>query len=130
MPAVSLKRPTEAEMAILGVLWAEGPSTVRQVHAQLEPERGIGYTTVLKLMQIMLDKGLCTRDASSRSHVYAAAVEREAVQAALVDDLTARAFDGSTASLVMHALSPSRASVEEIEAVRAWLDAVEAEGDA
>jgi BlaI family transcriptional regulator, penicillinase repressor len=122
-------RPTEAEMAILGVLWERGPSTVRQVHAVLEPERGTGYTTVLKLLQIMFDKHLVRRDERSRSHVYEAAVERDEIQRALVDDLTNRAFGGSTASLVMQALSGERASPEEIDQIRAWLDARGSEGD-
>ena len=109
-------------MGILGVLWERGPSTVRQVHGVLEPERGTGYTTVLKLLQIMHDKGLVERDDSRRSHVYTAAVERGAIQAALVDDLQTKAFGGSTASLVMRALSPDRTSVEELQAIREWLD--------
>jgi len=114
-------------MAILGVLWAHGPSTVRAVHAVLEPERGIGYTTVLKLLQIMLDKGLVDRDASQRSHIYEAAVDRSTIQDALVSDLADKAFGGSTASLVMRALSPRRASADEIAEVRAWLDQLEGE---
>jgi len=112
-------------MAILGVLWDQGPSTVRAVHAVLEPERGTGYTTVLKLLQIMFDKSLVRRDASARSHIYEAAVERADIQDALVTDLTHRAFDGSTASLVMRALSPERASPDEIATIRAWLDRLE-----
>ena len=112
-------------MAILGVLWAQGPSTVRAVHGVLEPERGIGYTTVLKLLQIMLDKGLVSRDTSSRSHVYDAAIARASIQDALVSDLRDKAFGGSAASLVMHALSPQRASAEDIARVRAWLDGLE-----
>lgn len=110
-------------MAILGVLWEQGPSTVRQIHAVLEPERGTGYTTVLKFLQIMLEKGLVGRDERSRSHVYEAAVGRDAIQCALVEDLTDRAFGGSTASLVMQALSGERARPEELEQIRAWLDA-------
>ena len=125
MDLVSEKRPTEAEMAILGVLWSHGPSTVRAVHAVLEPERSIGYTTVLKLLQIMLDKGLVCRDDAARSHVYEASVSRDAIQTALVSALADRAFDGSTSALVMHALSAERASAEEIAKVRAWLDALE-----
>lgn len=116
-------------MAILGVLWERGPSTVRQVHALLEPERGTGYTTVLKLLQIMFDKGLVQRDERQRSHVYEAAVGRHEIQHALVDDLTARAFGGSTTSLVMRALSGDRASPEEIAEIRAWLDAQASGGD-
>ncbi|MEM6291287.1 MAG: BlaI/MecI/CopY family transcriptional regulator [Myxococcota bacterium] len=124
------KRPTEAEMAILGVLWSHGASTVRAVHAVLEPERGIGYTTVLKLLQIMLDKGLVERDASKRSHVYAASVERAAIQHALVDDLADKAFGGSTASLVMRALSSEHASPTDIAEVRAFLDQLEGADEA
>lgn len=116
-------------MAILGVLWERGPSTVRQVHAVLEPERGTGYTTVLKLLQIMLDKGLVARDDERRSHVYEAAVDRDAIQRILVDELTDRAFGGSTASLVVQALSGERTRPEEIEQIRAWLDAHDTKGD-
>lgn len=109
-------------MSILSVLWDAGASTVRQVHAVLNRSRETGYTTVLKLLQIMHDKGLVRRDTSARSHVYEAAVERDVVQAQLVDALASRAFGGSLSSLVMRALSPKRASQEEIAAVRAWLD--------
>jgi BlaI family penicillinase repressor len=93
-------RPTEAELAILDVLWTHGPATVREVHEALARRggRAIGYTTALKLMQIMADKGWATRDESARSHVYAAAVGREAVQGRLLDDLVARAFSGSRRS--------------------------------
>ncbi len=124
-----MKAPTEAEMAILGALWDLGPSTVREVHDVVLAERGTGYTTVLKLLQIMHDKGLVGRDTSARSHVYQAAVDRSDVQAQLVDALAARAFGGSLASLAMRALSPKRASAEEIEAVRAWLDAQSSEDE-
>lgn len=115
-------------MAILGVLWERGASTVRQVHGVLEPERGTGYTTVLKLLQIMFSKGLVRRDDSARSHVYEAAVDRDEVQRRLVRDLEQRAFGGSTAALVMRALSSEDTSAEELDAIRAWLDA-RANGD-
>lgn len=118
-----MKAPTEAEMSILAVLWDLGPCSVREVHEALQPERGTGYTTVLKLLQIMHDKGLVTRDASARSHIFTANVERDAVQAELVESLASRAFGGSLSSLALRALSPKRASAEEIDAVRAWLDA-------
>src|SRR5688572_31359395 len=110
-------RPTEAELAILAVLWTRGPSTVREVHEALAAaSRGkiIGYTSVLKLMQIMADKGWASRDESERSHVYAAAVEREAVQSRLLDDLVARVFEGSSAALVVRALASQATSPEEI----------------
>jgi predicted transcriptional regulator len=109
-------------MAILGVLWEFGPSTVRQVHDKLGPERGTGYTTVLKLMQIMFDKDLVGRDESRRSHVYEATVPRDEVQKTLVDDLTDRAFGGSASELVMQALSGEKATADEVARVRAWLD--------
>lgn len=117
-------------MGILGVLWERGPSTVRQVHSVLEPERGTGYTTVLKLLQIMLDKGLVARDDQRRSHVYEAVVSRDDIQQRLVDDLTAKAFGGSVTSLVMRALSPDRVSDEELEEIRTWLAQRKGEDDA
>ena len=117
-----MSRPTEAELAILGVLWDRGPSTVREVFEILEPLRGTGYTTVLKLMQIMADKGLVDRDDSVRSHIYEAAVSRRRVQAQLLRDLTDRAFGGSTASLVMSALSSRPADAEELAQIRVMLE--------
>lgn len=120
-------RPTEAELAILDVLWTHGPATVREVHEALARRggRAIGYTSVLKLMQIMADKGWATRDESARSHVYAAAVGREAVQGRLLDDLVARAFSGSAGALVVRALSSRSPSADEIAEIRAMLDAIE-----
>lgn len=117
-------RPTEAETEILSVLWTRGPSTVRQVHEALSA-RGTGYTTVLKLMQIMAHKGLLLRDESRRSHVYRPAVERTAMQRRWVDDLLDRAFEGSTSALVLRALSSKRASPQELAEIRALLDALE-----
>jgi predicted transcriptional regulator len=111
-----LPRPTEAELAILQVLWERGPATVRQVYEALE-ERATGYTTTLKLMQIMAEKGLVTRDLTQRSHVYAAALERKHTQKQLVSDLVRRAFGGSAAQLVMHALAHP-ASKEELAEIR------------
>lgn len=124
-------RPTEAELAILDVLWTRGPSTVREVHEALGRRggRAIGYTSVLKLMQIMADKGWATRDESARSHVYAPAVERSAVQGRLLGDLVERAFSGSAGALVVRALSETTPSAEEIAEIRAMLDAIE-RGDA
>ncbi|MCA9663735.1 MAG: BlaI/MecI/CopY family transcriptional regulator [Myxococcales bacterium] len=118
------KRPTEAETEILAILWERGPSTVREVHAALEARRGVGYTTVLKLMQIMAHKGLVERDESRRSHVYSALVEREGVQERLVGDLIDRAFAGSAAELVVRALSSKPASKEELSDLRAMLSAM------
>jgi BlaI family transcriptional regulator, penicillinase repressor len=105
-------RPTDAELAILHVLWDRGPSTVRQVFESLA-DRETGYTTTLKLMQIMSEKGLVRRDETARTHVYAAAVSRDKTQQHLVRDLLDRAFGGSAASLVMQALSSHPTSPEE-----------------
>jgi predicted transcriptional regulator len=118
-------RPTPAELSILRVLWRQGPSTVREVHATLEHERATGYTTVLKLLQIMTEKGLVRRDEAARAHVYTAAVAEEQTQKRLVRDLLDRAFGGSAATLVMHALSARKASADERARIRALLDRLE-----
>src|SRR5918999_5517184 len=98
-------RPTDAELAILRVLWERGPSTVRQVHEALAETRDTGYTTTLKLMQIMADKGLVKRNETARTHVFSAVAGAEATQRVLVKDLVDRAFGGSAAALVLRALS-------------------------
>jgi len=108
-------RPTDAELAILHVLWDRGPSTVRQVFEALADVRETGYTTTLKLMQIMAEKGLVRRDESARTHVYAASVTRDKTQKHLVRDLLDRAFGGSAAALVMQALSTQPTSAEELK---------------
>ena len=120
-----LPKPTEAELAILNVLWERGSSTVREVTEHLHDERGTGYTTALKLMQIMTEKGLVQRDESERSHVYAAVVSAEITQRQLVSDLLDRAFGGSAQQLVMQALSAKRASKEELAEIRSLLDELE-----
>lgn len=124
-PRSSKPRPTQSELAILGVLWSRGPSTVRDVHDVLGRAREAGYTTVLKLMQIMTDKGLVRRDERQRTHVYSAALERSQVQRALLADLLERAFDNSAGALVMQALSTRRASSAEIARIRHMLDELE-----
>jgi predicted transcriptional regulator len=120
--AKPLPRPTDAELTILRVLWDRGPVTVRQVHESLVGDRETGYTTTLKLMQIMADKGLVTRDESSRTHVYAARVPRDRTQKQLVNDLIDRAFGGSSAALVLQALSAQPASEEELTEIRQLID--------
>jgi BlaI family transcriptional regulator, penicillinase repressor len=115
-------RPTPAETEILGVLWDRGPSTVRAVLGALERDREIGYTTVLKLLQIMAGKGLVLRNETDRTHVYRAAVRRDVVQGELVGDLIDRAFDGSAAELVMRALSNGRSTPQELERIRELVD--------
>lgn len=115
-------QPTPAELDLLRVLWQRGPSTVRDMHAAVE--RDVGYTTVLKLLQIMTEKGLVTRDASARSHIYTAAVSEDDTQRRLVADLLDRAFGGSRLDLVMQALSATPTTREELRQIRALLDSM------
>jgi len=115
-------RPTDAELEILTVLWSRGPSTVRDVHETIVARRPAQYTTVLKLMQIMADKGIVTRDEGQRAHVYTAARPREWTQQQLAGDLLQRAFNGSASGLVLGALSARKASVEELDEIRRLLD--------
>ena len=117
--------PTDAELQVLRVLWARGPSTVREVHDALGPEKGTGYTTTLKLLQNMHGKGLVLRDDSERQHVYVAAVAEEPTLGALLGRLIDRVFDGSAASLVMRALGARGASPEEARALRRVLARLE-----
>jgi predicted transcriptional regulator len=114
------RRPTEAELSILQVLWTRGPSTVRDVAAEMG--RDDAYTTVLKLLQIMTEKGLVTRDERARTHVYVAAVSRDDTQRELVADLLDRVFGGSAAKLVLQALSSSRPSKTELAEIQKILD--------
>jgi BlaI family penicillinase repressor len=115
-------QPTVSELAILRVLWERGPSTVRQVHEAQADTRETGYTTTLKLMQIMADKGLVKRDESSRTHVYAALATEQQTQRQLVKDLVDRAFGGSAAALLLHALNTDGASAAEVREIRKLLD--------
>jgi len=114
--------PSNAELEILRILWKRGPSTVRDVHDELKREKDVGYTTVLKIMQVMADKGIVTRDESERSHVYTPAVEEKSIKRRLVSELLDKAFDGSATQLVMQALSDKRASPEDIRKIRKLLD--------
>ena len=125
MSNLDLTRPTDAELAILRVLWRRGPSTVRQVHEALSRDRETGYTTVLKLMQIMTEKGLVERDESERTHVYQARFTQEATQQRLVSDLLDKAFGGSASQLVMQALAAKPASADELAQIRRLLDELE-----
>jgi len=122
---VRTPRPTDAELAILRVLWERGASTVRDVHEALSASHASGYTTVLKLLQIMTDKGLVVRDESQRAHVYAARLSERRTQRQLLGDLVDRAFRGSPAQLVLQALSGRRATAEELRDIRAMLDELE-----
>ena len=116
------RAPTNAELDILRVLWQRGPSTVRAVHDSLDHAKPVGYTTVLKLLQIMTEKHLVARDASSRSHIYAAVASQAATQRRMVADLVRRVFGGSTLGLVLRALSATPATTRELEQIRRLLD--------
>lgn len=122
-----LPRPTDAELAILRVLWDGGARTVREVHETLQD--GSGYTTVLKTMQIMTEKGLVTRDESQRAHIYSARLPRESTQQQLVTDLVDRVFGGSPARLALQALSTKKTSPEELAELRQLLDSLEKESE-
>jgi BlaI family transcriptional regulator, penicillinase repressor len=120
-----IQRPTESELAILRVLWEHGPSTVRFVNEQLnslEKEKEIGYTTTLKLMQIMYDKGLLTRKRKGKMHIYATSISEKETQRQLMDKLVDTAFHGSALKLVMQALGSHRTSKKELESIRNFLD--------
>jgi len=121
-----LHLPTEAELEILNVLWDRGPSTVRDVHEALA-SRGTGYTTVLKQMQVMAEKGLLVRSEEYRSHVYAPAIARDRTQQRLARNLLDRAFAGSAAGLVLGALSAQKVSSDELAEIRRMLDEYEKE---
>jgi len=120
-------RPTQSELEILSVLWDAGPSTVREVQQTLEARKPTGYTTVLKLLQIMTEKGLVRRDERERAHRYAPRLPRERTEQQIVGDLLDRAFGGSSSRLVMRALSSRKATPEELDRIRALLDEIEGE---
>lgn len=120
-------QPTEAELNILNALWECGPSTVRQVQRHLNRQRPTGYTTVLKFLQIMMGKGLVERDESERPQVYKARGSRSQTQKQLLADLLDRAFEGSTARLVMQALSTKKATPEELDEIHKLLDELSGE---
>lgn len=122
MPRKKSLGPTDRELAILGVLWERGPSPVREVHEALEPDAQTGYTTTLKLMQIMVEKGLLVREDDGRRHIYRPALSEERTQKQLIQDLLDRVFAGSAAKLVMRALSARKVSPKELKRIREMLD--------
>ena len=115
-------KPTESELEILQVLWIKGLATVREVHEELLKSKDVGYTTTLKLMQIMHDKGLVRRDESMRTHVYQAAVNKEKTQKHLLSKMIDSLFGGSSTQLVLQALGEGKASAAEIEQIQTLLD--------
>ncbi|MEO0470994.1 MAG: BlaI/MecI/CopY family transcriptional regulator [Bacteroidota bacterium] len=122
-----MSKPTNGELEILRVLWKDGPSSVRFVNEQLSADRTIGYTTTLKLMQIMHDKGFLSRTRSGKTHIYRADVTEEETQQQLVDRLLDTAFSGSAMKLVMQALGNRRSSPEELAEIRQFLDQLESD---
>ena len=118
-------RPTESELEILSVLWEKGPSTVREIHDILSQTKDAGYTTTLKLMQIMHEKALLQRDTSSKTHVYTSAISQQKTQQQLLDKMIDTVFGGSASQLVMQALGHHQSSEAELEKIREYLSAIE-----
>ena len=118
----SVPRPTEAELELLRILWEKEPATVRDIYDRLNEERPSGYTTVLKMLQIMTAKGLVVRDEANRAHVYRAAITQDAMQSKILKDLSMRLFSGSAAQLALHALAMEPASQNELDEIRALIE--------
>ena len=118
----SIPRPTESELELLRILWEKQPATVREIYDTLNQERLSGYTTVLKLLQIMTTKGLVVRDEANRAHVYRAAMSQDAMQSTLLRDLSMRLFSGSATQLALHALAMESASQNELDEIRVLLE--------
>jgi BlaI family penicillinase repressor len=125
---MQIPKPTEAELEILQVLWQYGPSPVRFVNDKLNEQREVGYTTTLKLMQIMVDKGLAIRNTDQRSHIYEAATSEEATKTRLLDQFVDAAFNGSAMKMVMQALGQHQASQKELDEIKALIERIEREG--
>jgi len=119
------QKPTAAELEILRVLWSRGPSTVREVHESLQEKKSLGYTSVLKFLQIMIAKGTVRRNETLRAHVYEACLPAEQTKRQLAGDMLQRVFEGSASQLMMHALAGRKASLEEIQELRRVLDEYE-----
>ena len=118
-------KPTDSELEILNILWEKGPSTVRDVHEVLEKNKDAGYTTTLKLMQIMHDKTLLKRDASNKSHVYTANVSQEKTQGQILKRMIDNVFNGSASQLVMQALGHHKTNSKELEEIKKYLEEME-----
>ncbi|MEQ9120467.1 BlaI/MecI/CopY family transcriptional regulator [Fulvivirga sp.] len=117
-----IPQPTEKELDILQVLWAKGPQTVREINDQLQSEKEIGYTTTLKLLQIMHDKGLVSRELNGKTHIYKSIVSESATQQKMLDKVVDKVFKGSAMNLVMQALGNSKSTDKELDEIRAYID--------
>jgi len=118
-------KPTESELAVLQILWEKGPSSVRTVNDKLNQHREVGYTTTLKIMQIMAEKGLCTRNTESRTHIYIPVIPEDEVKSSLVNSFVDSLFKGSTAKLVLQALGNSKATQEELDEIKSLIQKIE-----
>lgn len=125
MPKQNIQKPTESELEILSILWQREAATVREVHEIINDKRPTAYTTILKLMQIMTEKGLVVRDERAKAHVYRPTIEREATERKFAEDLLKRVFGGSASQLVMRVLETKPASDEELSEIRRMLDEAE-----
>jgi predicted transcriptional regulator len=121
-PSKIIPRPTESELELLRILWEKEPATVREIYDALNLQRPSGYTTVLKMLQIMTAKGLVLRDEASRAHVYRSVISQDAMQSKILKDLSVRLFSGSAAQLALHALAMEPASAVELDEIRALLE--------
>lgn len=125
MAKKAILKPTDGELEILQIIWQNGPSTVKNINEKLNEKKEVGYTTTLKILQIMYEKGLVTRNEDERSHIYASATKENEMQKALVNKLLESAFSGSAAKLVMQALGNSQPSKDELDKIRELLNKIE-----
>ena len=130
MPRTPSTQLTEVELQVLNVLWERGPSPVREIHARLEETRGTNYSTTVKMLSVMLGKGLLKRDESKSPHVYRAAMTRKRAGKRMVDDVVSKVYEGSTMSLVMQALASGKATPAELSELRTLIDQLERDSDA
>lgn len=120
-------KPTESELEILSILWENGPCTVKWVNDKLNEKKDVGYTTTLKIMQIMFDKKILTREKSGRSHIYKTTDQKDETQGVLLEKILETAFSGSASKLVMHAIGRDKTSQKEIDEIKKYLELIESE---
>jgi len=125
MPRPSASQPTDVELQILRILWELGPSPVRDIHARLDAEKGTNYSTTVKMLSVMLQKGLVRRDEDARPHVYRATLTRANAGKRMLRDIVDKVYDGSTTSLILQALSSGKATPDELSEIRQLIDEME-----